>query len=437
MALSTDLVLLEETLALINGQFISVLNQADIFGLAILDGSGTILQVNRPMARFLDLEISGSVGRHIYDFLIATDAQLLLRFLTGKTPLPKEEFFLNAATDKQSPRSLRCRLFIAGDLFFLTGEPALDSDHKLHEELLQLNNQLAVITRENIRKGRELSRTLEELKRTQAMLIHQEKMASLGQMTAGIAHEINNPVAFVLNNEQVLKRDFNDLQAFIATVMDVLPDLAITAPHIHARLVEVATNQELEILKGTIPRKIGANIEGLERIRDIIRDLRIFSRLDEAERKPCHVHEGIEAGLRFLKPLLQERGVTVETSYAELPPLLCAPGPLNQAITNIVVNAIQASHNGQSIRIALFGGADWITIEVTDHGDGIQVEHMDRVFDPFFTTKEVGSGTGLGLSIAHQVVASHRGRITLDSSAGSGTVVRIVLPVETGKELSP
>jgi signal transduction histidine kinase len=268
-------------------------------------------------------------------------------------------------------------------------------------------------------------------------------MASLGQMTAGIAHEINNPLAFVLGNEQVLQRDFKDLLGFINTLGDVLPEIASLSPRIHSEIIGKAGEVGLEYLAEAVPRKIEANIEGLERVKRIVLDLRNFSRLDEAEQKYCHLAEGIESTIRFLGPLLQEHRVSIETDFAPLPELLCSPGPLNQAINNVLANAIQASQPGQTVRISTRRDGDCYCIEVTDHGVGIPPELLPKVFDPFFTTKAVGSGTGLGLSIAHQIVAAHHGHIEIDSRPGSGTSVRILLPakprdsvVDAGEEKS-
>lgn len=266
------------------------------------------------------------------------------------------------------------------------------------------------------------------LQETQAMMVHQEKMVSIGQMTAGIAHEINNPLAYVLGNEQVLLRDFDDLLAFINTLGDALPEMATTAPRLHDEIVAKATEVELAYLVESMPRKMTANIEGLERVKNIILDLRNFSRLDEAERKECDLAASIAATLRFLGPLREEYGVTIATDFAPLPPLFCAPGPLNQALSNIVANAIQASQPGQTVRVSTRREDDWYVIEVTDQGSGIAPEDLGKVFDPFFTTKPVGCGTGLGLSIAHQVVTAHHGKIEIESKPGSGTTMRILLP---------
>ena len=402
-----------------------------------MDGYGVITFANRAFAECLKVERDELSGRNFPDFLTTPDGLSLAKWLKSEEPIPNHPFLLNVVGVDQIPHSLSCRLAPAADAFLLIGEYPQDKNTVVQEELLQLNNQLAVLSRENARKGRELARTLSDLKKTQSMLVHQEKMASLGQMTAGIAHEINNPIAFVLSNEQVLKRDFEDLMAFINAVGDRLTEIAALSPGIHAKIVESAVETGLEYLSEAVPRKISANVEGLERVKQIVTDLRNFSRLDEAEQKYCDLAEGIASSLRFLGVLIQERGILVETDFAPLPPVLCAPGPLNQAISNILTNAIQASRTGESVQITTRLEENGYCIEVTDHGEGIHPEHLKKIFDPFFTTKPVGSGTGLGLSIAHQVVSAHKGIILVDSDPGSGTTVRILIPGEFDNKQPP
>ncbi len=406
---------------------------------AVLKNDGTIRSANQALAECLKIESSEVVGQSIQDFLTEPDGVLLARWLSGSVAIPDREFLLNVVDKDQVPRSLICRLGVVENGYFLLAEPPRGDNQSLQEELLQLNNQLTVLSRENVRKGRELAKALNELKKTQAMLVHREKIASLGQMTAGIAHEINNPIAFVLSNEQVLKRDFDDLLTFVNALGDILPELATLSPRMHETIVAKAVDAGLEYLAEAIPRKLSANIEGLERVKKIVLDLRNFSRLDEAEQKYCTLSEGIESTLRFLNPLLKERGVTVKTDLAALPPLLCSPGHLNQAVSNVLANAIQASRPGQDVCVTTRAEAGEYCIEVADNGCGIAGENLGKVFDPFFTTKPVGEGTGLGLSIAHQIVSAHAGRIEIESRLGLGTVVRILLPnvsdrVSTGKE---
>ena len=405
--------------------------------MAIIDSSGQIQYANPAFSKCLKLECTELVSKNFIEFLTEPDGNSFAKWLALTVTLPDEWLLLNLVDVDQVPHTLRCRIASFEDLVLLLGEPPQDDNLALQEELLQLNNQLTVLSRENVRKGRALTKALADLKSAQAMLVHQEKMASLGQMTAGIAHEINNPLAFVLGNEQLLKRDFDDLLEFVNTLGDALPDIAVLSPQIHAKIIGKAKEIGLEYLSEVLPRKITANIEGLERLKNIVLDLRNFSRLDEAEQKLCDIAEGIKATLCFLGPLVRDHGVAIETDFAPLPQLLCSPGPLNQAISNVLANAIQACKAGQVVKVSTKMHDSWYCIEVTDQGVGISAENLSKVFDPFFTTKAVGSGTGLGLSITHQVVAAHGGRIEIDSAPLSGTTVRILLPGVPGNTSAP
>lgn len=425
---SIDQLTLRDSMATAIPLILSFLTSSKVVSLILLSSSGRISYANPTLAKCLKVACTEVEGQQCTRFLTEPDGNLLIKRMSELKISSDEELLLNFVDSNHVPLTLRCRFAPVDNGYLLIGEPPQDNNQNLQEELIQLNNQLSVLSRENIRKGRELARALANLKSAQSLLVHQEKMASLGKMTAGIAHEINNPLAFVLGNEQVLKRDFDDIMAFINTFGDALPEIATLSPRIHAEIVAKAGEIDLEYLAETIPGKIAANIEGLERVKNIVLDLRNFSRLDEAEQKYCNLAEGIQTTLRFLGPLVHEHGVIVETDFGSLPQLFCSPGPLNQAISNILVNAIQASHQGQTIRVSTHLDGDRYCVEVIDQGDGIPAELLTKVFDPFFTTKPVGSGTGLGLSIAHQIVAAHEGEIEIDSILGSGTIVRVLLP---------
>jgi signal transduction histidine kinase len=241
-------------------------------------------------------------------------------------------------------------------------------------------------------------------------------------------------VAFVTSNHATLRRDFQDLLDLCAAVKATLPELASTAPAIHEHLAATIEAADLDYLARAVPKKIADNLDGLERVKRIVLDLRSFSRLDEGDLKPCDLAEGITATIRFLSPLLAEHQVHLETEFAPLPPLVCAPGQLNQAISNVVANAIQASRPGQTVTITTLAQDQRCLIRVTDTGEGIAPEILPRVFDPFFTTRAVGSGTGLGMHIAHQVITAHHGEIKISSQPGQGTTVTLEVPLHASPE---
>ena len=389
---------------------------------------GTVQLVNAAAATQLQSTPAQIVGNSFWPHLTGPDAQSLRDKITSGERQPAEKFLLNFVDARQSPFTLECHLDLQPEGFILTGEAPRKQDEAFQQETLRLNNELATLTRESARKSRELERVLGELKSTQSLLVHQEKMASLGRMTAGVAHEINNPLAFVTSNHANLRRDFLDLLAFVAAVKTLLPELASVAPAVHERLAARIEETDLDYLARSVPKKIADNLDGLERVNRIVLDLRSFSRLDEGDLKPCDLAEGITSTLRFLSPLLAQHQVQLETNFAPLPPLVCSPGQLNQAISNVVANAIQASRPGQTVTITTLAQDQRCLIQIADTGEGIALENLPRVFDPFFTTRTVGSGTGLGLHIAHQVITAHHGEIKIASQPGHGTTVTLEVP---------
>lgn len=269
-----------------------------------------------------------------------------------------------------------------------------------------------------------LERSLAEqnrvLRETQAALVQNEKLASLGRLAAGVAHEINNPIAYVTNNLVVIRRD---TQAALA----VLDAYQRGDPLEAARLEEAA---DLGYLRENFARTCDKTLEGLQRVRDIVRNLRDFARLDEAEFKEADLNAALQSTIEIVRYQLKQADVKLETVLAPLPPVLCHPGKINQVFLNLLVNAIQACPRGGQVVIRTRAESVAVVVEVQDNGCGIRPEHRSRLFEPFFTTKPVGQGTGLGLSVSFGIVRDHGGTIEVDSELGRGSTFRVRLPLK-------
>ena len=277
-----------------------------------------------------------------------------------------------------------------------------------------------------------LAKTLQELKQAQAMLIHEEKMASLGQTVAGIAHEINNPIGFIYGNIELARQAFQELLALIRLFQQTYPDSTLA-------IDEAVESVDLDFLAEDFPKMMSSMAAGAERIREIVKSLRVFSRLDEAKVKAVDIHAGIDSACMMIQSQLADRlergAIAIRKDYGELPLLECHASQLNQVFVHLLSNAIrafdslEARASSPEIVICTEAFADRITIRISDNGDGIPESIQSKIFDPFFTTRPVGQGTGLGLSVCHQIVVDiHHGSIECTSQAGIGTEFVIALP---------
>ncbi|MDV3352896.1 ATP-binding protein [Leptothoe sp. LEGE 181152] len=272
-----------------------------------------------------------------------------------------------------------------------------------------------------------LSNTLKELKATQTQLIQTEKMSSLGQMIAGIAHEINNPISFVQGNIEPLKEYFEDLLELIKTYQTEYPEPSLA---ILQKLEEI----DFDFLLEDLDKLLGSMNVGTERVHEIVQSLRNFSRLDEATVKDVNIHEGIDSTLLILNHRIKHE-VTVVKKYGELPLVRCYPAQLNQVFTNVIVNALDAMFEANCDRkklkiITRRVDNKHVQIIICDRGPGIPREIRRKIFDPFFTTKPVGKGTGLGLGICFRIIQQHHGKIRVRSKVGKGTEFLITLPID-------
>jgi signal transduction histidine kinase len=267
----------------------------------------------------------------------------------------------------------------------------------------------------------------ERMQKAQVQLVQSEKMASLGQLTAGIAHEINNPVNFVSSNVSPLRRD-------VAEVFSVLAqyDETVSAQQLQERFQSVETMKkklDLPYLKEEINSLLDGIQDGAHRTSEIVKGLRSFTRLDEDERKSANINQGLESALLMLKHQLKNR-IEVIKEFGDLPPVMCYPGKLNQAFLNILANASQAISGPGKIFIKTSSDGEIVTIAIKDTGAGMMPEVQKHIFEPFFTTKPVGEGTGLGLPITYGIIEAHDGNIEIYSEPGKGSEFVITLPVK-------
>ena len=265
------------------------------------------------------------------------------------------------------------------------------------------------------------------LREAQAALVQNEKLASLGQLAAGVAHEINNPVAFVTNNLAVLRRD---VQAALRVLDRYRDGRSSLPPDLLEETAELEERIDLPYIQENLPRQFEASLDGLRRVRDIVGNLRDFARLDEAEFKAVDIPAALETTVRMVRFEVDQKQMRLETEFGETPPVLCHPGKMNQVFLNILMNAVQACDKGGVITIRTRGEADGTAavVEFEDNGTGIRPQDLPHIFDPFFTTKPVGQGTGLGLSISYGIVRDHGGQIEVDTEPGRGSVFRVCLP---------
>jgi signal transduction histidine kinase len=310
----------------------------------------------------------------------------------------------------------------------------LEQNQKIKEQNELINEEKQTIEKLN----HELENNLRKLRETQAYLIQNEKMSSLGQMAAGLAHELNTPIGYVNTNVVLVRERFIELAQTLRRALraheliyndkfeEAVEEMQAIAKSPYGTIAELDEAEE------RVLRLLAASQSGLEQMAGLVRSMRNFSRLDEAEMKKADIHEGIKGSLLMLAPQFRHHDIQVTTEYGDLPTIECYPAQLNQVFLNIIQNAVHALEGRPNPRIHISTAQEngHIVIRISDNGPGIPKEIQSKIFDPFFTTKPVGKGTGLGLSIAYSIIKKHNGEIFFETEIEKGTTFIIRIPIQ-------
>ncbi len=305
--------------------------------------------------------------------------------------------------------------------------PVYSEQGQIEDYLFSANNitELKKLELELMEKNIEQQQNIIRLQDTKNQLLQSEKMASIGQLAAGVAHEINNPVGFINANVHTLDNYLQDLFRLIELYQQQFASSQIDRQCI----TDLSADIDLEFLRSDIPEMINETQEGLQRVKKIVTDLMLFSRTNESGFESFDVRLGLESTLNIAWHELKYKA-EINNQLSDIPQIECIPSQLNQVFMNLLINASQAISERGTITLRTQRDGDWVIIEIEDNGCGIAAEDISRLFDPFYTTKEVGFGTGLGLSVSYSIIQKHSGQITVQSKLGSGSCFSIRLPIK-------
>lgn len=425
---------------------------------AVIEGTTDLIYVKNTQGRYvlINSAVAGVLGRSREEIIGKDDLELLSPETARQIMTSDRKIMIRGAT-----QTVEEMVLVRGDesldsvssprIYLTKKDVYRDTDGRVIglicvardiTERKQTEEALRLSAKQLKEQATQLEHTLEELQRTQAHLVQSEKMSSLGQLVAGIAHEINNPVNFIYGNLTHTETYFQELLKLVELYQECCPK---PSREIEEYLEEI----EIEFLAEDLPKILSSMKNGAERISQMVLSLRNFSRLDEAKAKVVDVHEGIDTTLLILSNRLAQEKISVFKNYGDLPKIECNAASLNQVFLNILTNAIDAvvAQNKEGVitictefkenlqpECKVFSSFSschsWAVIKIADNGPGISPTIKHKVFDPFFTTKQVGKGTGLGLSICHQIIEKHGGHIWLNSEPGEGAEFAIMLPLK-------
>jgi len=330
---------------------------------------------------------------------------------------------------RQVDSSTSVLLHALGNLYSLlsaTNQDLAETNVHLEEKVAQRTSELTAANRQLAAEQRELKTLLKKVEDAQSQLLQSEKMAAIGQLAAGVAHEINNPIGFVNSNLGTL----NGYVDKLLTVIDAYEKCEATVANVpKAELAAVKAEADLDFLRDDVRALLAESQDGLSRVKKIVQDLKEFSHVDEAEWQDADLNEGLESTLNVVWAELKYKA-DVAREYGTLPRVHCIAAQVNQVLMNLLVNAAQAIDGRGKITVRSGCEGDRAWIEIADTGRGMPPEVKTRIFEPFFTTKPVGKGTGLGLSLSYDIIVKrHGGSFDVASEPGHGTTIRVWLPI--------
>ncbi|MEW6500301.1 MAG: ATP-binding protein, partial [Thermodesulfobacteriota bacterium] len=424
----------------------AVLNQifnASADAISIIDKNFVIVQANKTFAAMAGKELSEIVRHKCHEIFPSAhcgtpECPKVQIMDQGRKRVVQEEVKRNQAGRKFSCLVMAVPFVDTEGRVVGVLESARDISERVAAEA-QLENAFAEAHQlaEEVAAGRdmvqrqkaELEKAYHELQESQSQLLQREKMASIGQLAAGVAHEINNPMGFISSNLGTMGRYLERLAEFLALQGEAVESCCGKTSETATDLAARRKKLKIDYILNDVGSLLRESLDGAERVRKIVQGLKSFSRIDQAQVQAADLNECLDSTINIVWNELKYKA-EVKKEYGELPPTVCNPQQLNQVFMNLLVNAAQAIEKHGIITVKSWADPEWISVSVSDTGCGIPREKLSRVFEPFYTTKEVGKGTGLGLSIAYDIVVKkHQGTIEVESEEGKGTTFVVKIPL--------
>lgn len=429
-----------EFLLLDRQQVINIIeNMAD--GVVVLSPDATIWYANKAlvaMTGWTSLDLNGNpLGKIIPDDEISLF--MMLQQMITKGPIRDYETCLVSRDGKKVAVSFNGSV-LRDECGKMLGLVGVARDYReIKRLILELEEANINLEHKVLDRTSQLEKTYNELKHKEMQLIQSEKMASLGQLAAGVAHEINNPIGFIKSNLGTLEyyvKEFIELVSVTGGLVEKidgikLEDVRSRAEAIGQRMEEI----DIKFVVDDAIKLIKESRDGAERIKKIVQNLKEFSHVDKSEKTFFNLNTGLESTLNIVMSEIKYKAEVIK-DYGDIPELLCYPMELNQVFMNLLVNASHAIENKGKIILKTYSDTDNVYVEISDSGCGIPDDIKGRIFEPFFTTKEIGKGTGLGLSISYGVIKKHNGEISVTSKTGEGTMFKLRVPIKQGETVN-